>query len=409
MAKIVTIKSVGEIWQNDNIRAITFNENDYECVIPKEQAIVGAKLVFIEANSILPDKPIWAPLRKKYFRSSLNGILIRPNSMFKRPGDDGDCGASVNAWGIAVPASTLELDSEPVGTDVTEKLGIRKFTESDGANLYTSSKNEFPEGLISVPSEPMVQDLPKDFFAEHRDNVVYTTALMDGQSVTAWLDFWDWQVFKFYHLNMCGRNGVRINNDEPNAFTTFAEKHNLKDKFVKHFSKYGVVLIIQAEQCGPGIQNNVYNFKDTRWFICAAKEYDPESGVCHQLNVDDMIDLANELELDVVPILDKNVQLSKIMNNVDDAISYAEKAFYKVKIDKETGKQIENLAYNWNEPVPVGEYIWKDYMRHKGIVVRSMDYDEKAEDYGFISFKVKNISYAESDLSKMAKAVRINL
>ena len=53
--------------------------------------------------------------------------------------------------------------------------------------------------------------------------------------------------------------------------------------------------------------------------------------------------------------------------------------------------------------IPI-EKLWKDYLQHEGMVVKSFDYD-KEKGRGF-SFKVKNLAYAEKGLKEIAKACR---
>ena len=437
MAKIVTIKSVIPMFQKDRICAVTFNENGYEVIVPKNEAIVGNKMVFIEADSILPVKPEWEFLRKRCFKPALNGFLIKAMVMGKKD-LNGEEGPRVRSWGLAVTPGSIGIeDSVKVGADLTEALEIRKYEPADDASPTSGggackypfiinklrcsryawcrhiahawidayrNKGGFPTDLISKSDETTVQNMPW-VLTEHANDEVYTTAKMEGQSVTALLEvkkiFWREKI-KFY---VCSRNQA-YKNENANVFWTFAKSHDLPRKFKAYYKRTGLIPIIQAEQCGPGIQNNIYNFDNTRWFVYEAKLFDPKTGICTQVDLDKMIQVATELELEHVPVLDRNVKLKEIMPDVDSAVKYGERAFYRICawID---GNRIENFRYGWNETIPENMHLWSDYMMHEGVVVRSVNCD-KDKNVG-CSFKIKNIAYAENDLAKMAKAVRANL
>ena len=435
MAKIVTIKSVIPMYQKDRICAVTFNENGYEVIVPKDDAVIGNKMVFIEADSILPVKPEWEFLRKRCFKSALNGFLIKAMVMGKKD-MNGEEGPRVRSWGLAVTPESIGLTDVKVGQDLTETLEIRKYepaedaspTNGGGANKYPwiinalrssryaflrevayewikvyGNKGGFPIDLISKSDETTVQNMPW-VLNEHADDLVYTTAKMEGQSVTALLDVKKALWFKKVKFYVCSRNQA-YKNENANVFWTFAKAHDLPRKFMDYYKRTGLVPIIQAEQCGPGIQSNIYNFDAIRWFVYEVKLFNPKTGDCSQVNLDKMVDIACEFGLDHVPILDRNVKLKDIMPDVEAAVKYAERAFYRIYADKEG--RVENFRFAWNDGIDDNMTLWTDYMQHEGVVVRSEGCD-KDKNIG-CSFKIKNIAYAENDLAKMAKSVRANL
>ena len=73
------------------------------------------------------------------------------------------------------------------------------------------------------------------------------------------------------------------------------------------------------------------------------------------------------------------------MPDVKTAESYAEKFYWKP----------DSILYEPKE----NEKLWKDYLQHEGVVVRSMNYDK---DSGIgCSFKVKNLEYQEKSLKSI--------
>lgn len=437
MAKVVTVKSVIPMWQKDRICAVNFNENGYEVIVPKEDAVPGKALIFIEADSILPVKPEWEFLRKRCYKPMLNGFLIKAMVMGKKD-IDGEEGPRVRSWGLAVTPESISLTDVKVGDDLTDKLEIRKYEPADDASPNPNSvtnipafikwcsrsrfsalrnfawawkeayrnKGGFPTNLISKSDETTVENMPW-VLKEHAEDFVYTTAKMEGQSVTALLDVKNFFGIKKIHFYVCSRN-MAYKTDNGNAFWSFAKAHDLPQKFKAYYKRTGMVPIIQAEQCGPGIQSNIYNLPTYRWFVYAAKEWNPSTDECKQLSWDGMVFMAREFGLDTVPLIERDVQLKDIMPNVEAAEKYAEKAYYKIFEDRLGGGRIEKLVYPpKGKEIPADEKLWCNYMMHEGVVVRSMNCD-KDRNIG-CSFKIKNIAYAELDLAKMAKAVRLNI
>ena len=78
------------------------------------------------------------------------------------------------------------------------------------------------------------------------------------------------------------------------------------------------------------------------------------------------------------------------MPDVDAAVAFAEKASWE-PID---GDRI----HSWLNLENKGK-LWKDYMQHEGVVVRTVDYD-KDNNIG-VSFKVKNMDYQNQGLGKI--------
>ena len=75
---------------------------------------------------------------------------------------------------------------------------------------------------------------------------------------------------KKHKFFVCSRNNAYklvCNND----FWTTAKRYNIENKLKELLKRDGVYYIIQGEQCGPGIQNNIYQLKNIEWFIYTIK------------------------------------------------------------------------------------------------------------------------------------------
>lgn len=195
------------------------------------------------------------------------------------------------------------------------------------------------------------------------------------------------KVGKFY---VCSRNNaykLKCNND----FWETAVKLDVEKKLRDYYKKTGKLLILQCEQVGPNIQNNIYNFKSTRWYVYLAEDMVTKT----QLTYDELVAACKDMGLDMVPVIADNIALKDVMPNVEAAITYAEKSFWK--LDKDG-----NLIMNY-EPKDY-EKLWRDYFQNEGVVVRSVDCD-KLKSKGF-SFKVKNLGYSEQGLGNIANSAR---
>ena len=423
MAQIVTVKEVFPIEGKDRIQRAVFNEIGYQAIISKEIQ-VGQKVIWIEADSILPVKPQWEFLRARCYKKELDGFLIKPMTMSK-----------VKSWGLVstIEAAGVDIKEKEFNPedDITELLGIKKYEPVEDASPRPKEDNSglpffvkflfkysltrwlgriirnklkeadakhkgFPEYLISKSDEDVLQN-HVDYLEKYKDKPVYVTAKMEGQSVTACFDYnkKNKKIGKFF---VCSRN-IAYRTKINNTYWNFAIKNDIENKLREYYKKTGKLLCIQAEQCGPGIQQNIYNFKTIKWFVYSIK--DEITG--KQLPFLDVINVCNELHLNVVPWIVDSKRLDSVMPDLDSAVKYAEKCcFIIVKSDNEDGFNLIQIVLK-NEQVGKVK-LWDDIFLNEGIVVRSDDYD-KDNNVGF-SFKVKNIGYAEKGLGKISEAVR---
>jgi len=216
----------------------------------------------------------------------------------------------------------------------------------------------------------------------------FITAKMEGQSFTCSLD-----PKKKYEFYVCSRNNrlVRGQSDSTVFYNT-ADRYDIAKKLKDYYKRTGHLLIIQGEQVGPTIQENIYNFKEVQWFVFRMKEY--VDGKWVERNYADMEPIISALGLQRVPLLEVVEDMGKF-DTVESLVKYAEGIYYKPYPDGTT---------DFHYVPKQGERLWKDYLMSEGIVVKSEDYD-KEKGKGF-SFKVKNLQYAEKGLKEIAKVCR---
>lgn len=402
LASIVSVKSVWSLEGKDRVQGCNFNELGYEAMVGKEIQ-PGDKVCFIQEGSILPVKKEWEFLRKRCFRESINGFLIKPQKF-----------GTIKSWGLVVSLKDLPLSKKDykIGEDLTEALEIRKYEPEEEASPtkntkkkwwisflchlpfvgnwfkkffkshFTCSTGGFPTDVISKSDETTIQNCPS-VIERFNGSKFYISGKMEGQSFLCFMNF-DKNKNKFKEPVLCGRNTRFRKNKPSNIFWKCFIKYDLENKLKKFYKKYNMVLVLQGEQVGPTIQENIYNFKDNEWYVYTIKDF--LTG--RQLSVEEMITACKELGLKTVPILDKTFTMGEDFKTIDDFVKYAE----NVKWVKDT----DNIISYFND-----KNCPKKSIQHEGIVVRSLDYD-KDNHIGF-SFKVKNLDYQEKGLKELKK------
>ena len=410
LASICTIEKVWPLEGKDRVQGASFVENGYEVMVSKDIQ-PGQLVAFIQEGAILPVRDTWEWLRKRCYRENLNGFngfLIKPQKF-----------QGIKSWGLAVPLAELGLEESvykkfKAGEDITELLEIHKYEPEEDASptkgeskkaypkwvkfclghlltrwigrlwqkRHQNSGGGFPDHVLLKSDETTVQNMP---FAIEKfaDELVYISAKMEGQSATTCFDPKKSKKDGLFYV--CSRNNaykLKCNND----FWNYCVNNGMEKKLRDYYRKTGKLLAVQAEQCGPGIQNNIYNFKSLKWFVYLMT--DIITG--NQLNYDEMVSACKDLGLTMVPVIVANVKLKDVMPTLSAAVKYAEKSYWTLD---ENGELIQN--YQPKE----GKKLWVDYFQNEGVVVRSMNCDKK-KNIG-LSMKIKNIDYASHNLGEI--------
>lgn len=405
LASVCTIEKVWALEGKDKVQGASFKENAYEVMVSKDIQ-PGMLVAFIQEGSILPEINAWEFLRKRCYRDSLKGFLIKAQKF-----------GTIKSWGLAVPLDELPIADERVinnlkpGDDLTDLLEIRKYESEEDASPRPSSKKAypkwvkfclshtltrcigrvwqkshqksaggFPTDLISKSDETTIQNMKGvlEKFAESKVNI---NAKLEGQSFTVV------PIFKGKKLTgayVCSRNNAyKVENDS--LFWDMMRKYDVVKKMKEIWKNEHKAYILQGEQIGPTIQDNIYDFKQNHWYIFTVKDYE----TLKQLSYEEQVKIADKFGMRVVPLLWTGT-LKDVMPDIDTAVAFAEKASWEpVEDDK---------IHSWLNLENKGK-LWKDYMQHEGVVVRTVDYD-KDNNIG-VSFKVKNIGYQERGLGKI--------
>ena len=286
LAYIVTIDEIKPIPNYDRVEHA--RTNGWWVIISKNDCLkVGDKCVYFEIDSRVPaDDDRFAFLEKRDFK-------VRTLRMCK-----------VLSQGLLMPVSVFGFESLPVGTDVTDKLGITYAVDEDNARkaesnkqakymgMYTRHKRLFKTRLfkwimrhehgreflfkifgkktdvplsfpdfVSKTDEERIENLP---YKLGTDEEYILTEKLDGTSATYVLS----RNGKKYDFAVCSRN-LRLphpKDGDPNmdVYWEMAYKYNIENvltEILKNNPGKNWVCL-QGEIIGPGIQKNPLDMSD---------------------------------------------------------------------------------------------------------------------------------------------------
>ena len=414
LASVCTIEKVWALEGKDKVQGASFKENSYEVMVSKDIQ-PGMLVAFIQEGACLPVCKTWEWLRKRCYHDNLNGkegFLIKAQKF-----------SGIKSWGLAVPLNELGLDETvykkfKAGDNLEDVLGIWKYEPEEDASPRTSSKKAypkwvkfclshyltrwigriwqkchqksaggFPTDLISKSDETTIQNMKGvlEKFAESKVNI---NAKLEGQSFTVVPVFGKRGFIvkkkEVVGAYVCSRNNAYKIEDN-SIFWDMMRKYDIVRKMKEIWKTEHKAYILQGEQVGPNIQDNIYDFKQNHWYIFTVKDY----STLKQLPYEGQVNVADKFGMRVVPLLWTGT-LKDVIPDVNAAVAFAEKASWE-PID---GDRI----HSWLNLENKGK-LWKDYMQHEGVVVRTVDYD-KDNNIG-VSFKVKNMDYQNQGLGKI--------
>jgi len=263
---LATIQTVTDIQPIPNADAIeVVSVLGWKCVAKKGEFKIGDKCVYIAIDTVVPDEPRFEFLRKVHFR--IRTIRLRKQL----------------SQGIVFPIGILQPGNYEVGQDVTAIIGVKHYEKPIPPNMAGEVKGNFPSHTPKT-DEIMVQSIPP-ILDEIRGKECYITVKQDGCSAT------------FSHFNgeidVCSRN-LSWKESESNVFWKMFRKYNMEN-VLREVGNYSV----QAEICGPGIQENKLGLKEIEMFVFSV--YDIQKG--KYLDYQDYRSFCEKHHLPVVPLI----------------------------------------------------------------------------------------------------------
>jgi RNA ligase (TIGR02306 family) len=278
LASIQVIKDLRPIEGADAIEVASIL--GWHVVVKKNEFQIGDMIVYVEIDSMLPERPEF-----EFVRARANRVkTIRLRGQVSQ----GVC----FGLGIMPEGFVPEIDC-----DCTELLNILKYDPPMPANLNGIAKGKFPS-FMPKTDETRVQNL-QNLLDKYKGERCYIAEKLDGSSATYYI--------KDGEFGVCSRN-LELLPDQENSYWTFAIDNDLENKL----RKLNMNISIQGEIIGEGIQSNKYKIKGCSVRFFNAFDIDKYE----YLFYDEFVKLMGDMELMIVPILDENY----ILENDIDAI-----------------------------------------------------------------------------------------
>ena len=278
LATVQVINNIEPIKDADMIEKATVL--GWEVVIAKKDNFkIGDKVIYVEVDSVMPEKPEYEFLRSRKFR--IRTIKLKGQI----------------SQGLILPlANSLAVKTSlEIGQDVTETLGIEKYLSpserdefANQERLIKIEKNRLKKYMmryslfrrfflsrkqkggfpywVSKTDEERIQNIPH-VIEQFKDHDVYVTEKVDYQSVTFTskiLPKFGGLLGKILPLKksvfvVCSRN--LLTNDKNSLYWKIAKKYK-----IEVILKYNPNLTIQGEQGDTKVQGNKYGISEpTLW------------------------------------------------------------------------------------------------------------------------------------------------
>jgi RNA ligase (TIGR02306 family) len=277
----------------------------WQCVVKKGEFKEGELGVYYEVDSFLPVDERYEFLRTSSYRENPdNGIGFRIRTMKLR---------GQLSQGLLLPLGKFpELTGNEEGTDVTEKLNVKKWYIPETSNPGGTIIGERPHGIPA--SDEIRLQSALEYLEELHGKPYYITTKMDGTSgIVYYIDG---------KIGCCSRN-KEIKDEETALYWTPVYKYGLKEKF----AKLGKNIVLTGEIIGPGIQKNKLRLAELEWNVFDVKDWDTNK----YLPYDEAVKLCEELELKTVPLEERGEQFDYSL----DTLLEKAKGKYPSGLDKE--------------------------------------------------------------------------
>lgn len=335
LAHIETIAEKRDIPGADQIEMI--RTLGWECVVKKNDGFqIGDKIVYVEIDSIMPQKPEYEFLRERKFR--IRTIKLRKQI----------------SQGLVLPLTCLpeDLRNKPVGTDVTKALGIvaydpdpepvevykklpkplekfkvfllsHKITRPLGRMLFLKErKQRWPGEWLHKTDEERIQNVFNRISKYFAGQMFYVTEKLDGSSMTVFSR--SEKLGKFYGL--CSRNLYilktplpfykRLFVNEPKGDNNDFKKVFERDRIVEKLKKIPYSVTVQGELVGPGRNGNKHQLADHDFYVFnVVKNRDG-----YQLSYPEMKEFCENYGFKIVPLITDSYILPE---NVDEIVKFS--------------------------------------------------------------------------------------
>lgn len=344
MRQLASIRRISDIHPIPGADRIVVAQVDgWECVVKKDEFHVGDTIVYVEVDSIVPERPEFEFLRDRKFR--VRTIKLRGQV----------------SQGLVLPLSILPSGMYPIGTDVTKILGIEKYDPEAQQEamlaqkqpnkpkgkfaqfmmrfkwyrkLFMKSKRKggFPEWIVKT-DETRIQNLTTLFDIERKNGTKFSvTEKVDGQSATYYLRKVSRRKYEF---GVCSRN-IHLGTPDNSSYWTVAKKYDIENVLKKLIGDYETI-VLQGEICGNQIQGNKYHISGYELF--AFNLIYPD----HKCGTAEIKELLTPFGINTVPIVEEGKVLP---DTIADLVEYSKGKSIVRKEQKREGVVMRNVQKN---------------------------------------------------------------
>jgi len=311
LASIAEITYIKPIEGADAIECAIVN-GGWPVVVKKGEYQVNDLAIYLEIDSWVPHE--LAPfLSKGQEPREYNGVKGERLKTVKLRGQV--------SQGLLLPSTILNelglwpLVGDPVGHNLTNQLSIQKWEPPIPSQLQGKMRGNFPH-FIPKTDQERCQNLRKDIFDTHKDDVYEVTTKLDGSSMTVYV--------KDGEVHVCSRN-IDLIETEGNTFWNTAREQNIIDTLLELSSEKGEEYAIQGELIGEGIQGNPEKLTGHKFFLfdiysITAGRYlkaDERYSILDKLNM-------NGASIEHVPVIGIMYSVAKVFSTIDELLEFAE-------------------------------------------------------------------------------------
>ena len=318
LASIQKIVDIQPIKDADRIELAT--TLGWQVVIAKSENFkIGNLIIYIETDSIVPERPEFEFLRERKFR-------VRTIKLKK-----------TISQGLILPLSILPNKNYKEGQDISELLGIKKYDpqaeleERLESEKQSRQKNKIDKFLkrwswyrklfgkkrkggfpsfIKKTDETRLQTIPH-ILEEYKNDIFSVSEKLDGTSLTCFMiQDKTWYGKKKYTFGVCSRN-IYLSKQDTSNYWKIAKKYNIEN-VLRNIIGNNKCVVLQGEIIGAGIQENKYGLKDLD-FYAFNLIFDNV-----KFNNYNARQLLQEQNIKFVPIINNSFKLKSTVNEMVD-------------------------------------------------------------------------------------------
>ena len=236
-----------------------------------------------------------------------------------------------------------------LGDDVTETLGIQKWEPPIPAQLQGMMKGNFPH-FIPKTDQERCQNLRKDIFETHKDEIYEVTTKLDGSSMTVYV--------KNGEIGVCSRN-IDLKETEGNSFWKATHDQNILYALRAVSDANGEEYALQGELIGEGIQGNPEKLKGQRFYLFDIYSI-TEGRYLKPLERYSILDKLNMNGADIqhVPIVYNCSIVSEQFSTIDELLEFAEGPSLNPQTKRE-GLVFKSLSSDFTFKAIANSYLLK--------------------------------------------------